>query len=116
MEDWKNKLGDMVFSTGTNESESKEEFDEDSDLIPAGQQSIRIWLDRKSRRGKSVTLIKGFEGREEELNALARTLKKLCGVGGSTKYGEIIIQGDQRKKIQDYMISQGFSDCKLSGG
>ena len=77
---------------------------------------IRIFLDRKSRKGKEVTLIKGYEGNEEDLKALAKELKSKCGVGGSSKNGEIILQGNHRKKVLEILTSKGFKNVKLAGG
>lgn len=116
MEDWKNKLGDLVFSTGNpNESDPiDEEFE--SSPTPPESMTLRIWLDRKSRKGKAVTLIKGFNGTIEEQKDIARQLKNLCAVGGSIKDDEILIQGDHRKKVLDFLIKKGFSKTKLSGG
>ena len=78
---------------------------------------IRILLDRKNRRGKSVSLILGLESYDKAiLKPLAKELKSLCGVGGNVKYGEIMIQGDHRDKIIKYLFAQGFKDVKKSGG
>lgn len=81
-----------------------------------GQQRIRVLLDRKRRGGKAVTLITGLEESDDYISDLGKTLKKMCGVGGSAKNGEIIIQGDHRDKVIDYLVKQGYSDCKKSGG
>ncbi len=77
---------------------------------------IRIFLDRKSRRGKEVTIINGHTGDDDILKALGKELKSLCGVGGTVKEGEIILQGNHRKKVMDILIKKGFKNVKLAGG
>ena len=82
--------------------------------LPPAQQDLRVWLDRKQRAGKVVTLVKGFVGRDADLQELARMLKSRCGVGGSAKAGEIIIQGDHRDRVADLLIRSGYR-CKKAG-
>ena len=77
---------------------------------------LHLHLDRKGRKGKAVTLIKGFEGSDEALAKLGKALKSHCGVGGSTKDGEIILQGDQRDKAMAWLKKEGFRNVKKSGG
>ncbi len=92
------------------------ESQEDEKSIDKSER-IRIYLDRKHRRGKSVSLITGLENYDDDLlKTLGKVLKKLCGVGGNVKNGEIIIQGDNRDKIMDYFKKEGFKDVKKSGG
>ena len=90
---------------------SEEEHEDD----PA-QQQLRVLIDRKQRKGKAVTLIVGYEGEEDQLKALGKMLKSKCGVGGSVKDGEIIIQGDHREKIVKLLLEAGYSNTKKSGG
>lgn len=110
--DWKKRDG-MVYSTN-------EDFDyhtpeeQDATLSPQ-QQNLKVQLDKKSRAGKQVTLITGFVGSEEDLKELGKLVKNKCGVGGSAKDGEIIIQGDLREKVLDILIQQGYK-AKRSGG
>ena len=78
-------------------------------------QDLRVWLDRKSRGGKAVTLVKGFVGREDDLKDLGRKLKTLCGVGGSVKDGEVVLQGDHRDKVVEYLNKEGYGAKKAGG-
>ena len=96
----------------------EEEIVEEStaDEVPRKQHKMRVFLDRKKRRGKSVTLVTGFEGSDEELKVLGKTLKTKCGVGGSVKDGEIILQGDHRDKVLAYLLAEVYSGTKKSGG
>lgn len=110
---WK-KLDGLVFSTNPDLNLEPEEEDIES-LVPA-QQRLRIWLDRKQRKGKPVTLITGFEGNDDDLKSLAKALKTYCGVGGSAKEGEILVQGDQRDKVLKYLLDKGYTQSKKSGG
>lgn len=111
--DWKARLG-MVYSTASDFAYETGEADEAETLPPARQQ-LRVWLDRKQRGGKVVTLVRGFVGRDEDLQALARMLKTKCGVGGAAKEGEIIIQGDRRDRVAELLTAAGYG-CKKAGG
>lgn len=95
----------MVYSTDPNYS-SGEEFSEE--IIVPSEQELRVQLDKKNRKGKSVTLITGFEGSEVDLKDLGKRLKSKCGVGGSAKNGEIIIQGDHRDMVAAILEKEGF--------
>lgn len=99
-------LGGFVFSTNSDfEWEA-----EDSDVVslPASEQRLEAHLDKKNRGGKVAVVLKGFQGTEEDLKALAKELKNHCGVGGSAKDGEIIIQGNLRDKVMDYVSKAGY--------
>jgi translation initiation factor 1 len=112
MNDWKQRLG-MVYSTNPDFEYSTTEEQEVTTLPPA-QQNLRVWLDRKQRGGKTVTLVKGFVGTESDLSELGRMLKNKCGVGGSAKDGEIIIQGDHRDRVVELLTAAGYK-CKKAG-
>ncbi len=99
--DWKDRLN-VVYSTNPDFNyETPDE--EDSDTLPPNRQQLRICLDKRNRNGKSVTLITGFIGREEDLKELTKMLKTKCGVGGSCKDSEILIQGDFRQKVAEIL-------------
>jgi translation initiation factor 1 len=111
---WKSITGDVVYSTNpdfqfeTNENEATQ-------TLPPQQQNLKVWLDRKQRKGKVVTLIEGFTGSDDDLNNLAKLLKTKCGVGGSAKDGEIIIQGDVREKVMAILVAEGYKAKKAGG-
>lgn len=111
----KNKNRDgLVYSTNPNFNPEERNEDETADLPPS-QQNLRVWRDSKSRAGKTVTLVKGYVGSQSTLEELGRTLKSKCGVGGTVKDGEIIIQGDFREKIAEILKKLGYG-VKAAGG
>jgi translation initiation factor 1 len=106
--DWKSRLG-VVFSTNPDFKYDTDRDDAAVQTLPAGQQRLIVSIDRRNRGGKQVTLIKGFVGSEEDLASLGKTLKTKCGVGGSVKEGEIIIQGDFRDRVVALLQSMGYN-------
>ncbi len=113
MNDWKARLG-MVYSTNP-DFEYTTAQEEQTPTLPPQQQDLRVWVDRKHRGGKSVTLVTGFQGSEEDLADLGRMLKSKCGVGGTAKDGEIIIQGEHRDRVVELLTKAGYK-CKKAGG
>lgn len=107
-------LGGIMYSTDPTFVYEEESVDS-QELIPNNQQDLRVMLDRKNRGGKAVTLITGFVGSIDELDKLAKMLKTKCGVGGASKDGEIIIQGDFRDKVLILLQKEGYK-VKKSGG
>lgn len=110
----KKRIG-VVYSSNPDFEYSYGEDNEEAEITP-GEQSLRIFLDRKKRKGKEVTLIVGFEGPDASLKELGRFLKSKCGVGGTVKDGEILIQGNHRDKILQLLLDKGYSNTKKSGG
>lgn len=108
--DWKSRLN-IVYSTNPNFSYETSEG-EKIETLPIPQQPLKVQLDRRNRNGKSVTLISGFVGDHNSLNELGKFLKTRCGVGGSVKDGEILIQGDFRDKVVDLLLSKGYKLTK----
>ncbi|HRK53482.1 MAG TPA: translation initiation factor [Cyclobacteriaceae bacterium] len=109
---WKNREG-VVYSTNQDFGYSTGESHECETLVPA-QQNLKVLLDKSGRAGKQVTLVGGFVGTSVDLDSLAKMLKTKCGVGGSAKDGEILIQGDVREKVLALLIKEGYK-AKRSG-
>lgn len=106
MSDWKDRMN-VVYSTNPDFKYDKED-EQETDTLPKEKQLLRISLDKKNRKGKAVTLITGFMGTTDDLEALGKLLKTKCGVGGSAKEGEIIVQGDLRNKVLDILQKEGY--------
>jgi translation initiation factor 1 len=108
---WKERLGitystnpDFRYQTGTEADET---------APPKDRQPLRITLDRRRRNGKTVTLIAGFRGADDELQSLGKMLKIKCGTGGSAKDGEIILQGDVRRKSLEILLGEGYAKSRV---
>ena len=106
----KKRVG-VVYSTNPDFSYEEEAMIE-NETLPKNQQKLRLSMERAGRGGKTVTLIRGFIGMEEDLMALAKLLKQRCGVGGSVKDGEIIIQGDHRQHLIELLKKEGYTQTK----
>lgn len=111
--DWKSRLG-TVYSTNP-DYEYETSRRDDTPALPPERQDLRVWLDRRQRAGKQVTLVKGFSGSDEDLKTLASMLKGKCGVGGTAKDGEIIIQGDFRDRVTEILLKAGYKAKKAGG-
>lgn len=111
MNDWKDRLN-VVYSTNPDYQYENEEIEE-ADTLPKEKQLLRISLDKRNRKGKAVTLITGFIGTTDDLEALGKLLKVKCGVGGSAKDGEIIVQGDFRNKVLEILQKEGYAKARI---
>jgi len=100
----------FVYSTDPNFK--FEEANEQTETLVPAQQRLKIRLDTKHRAGKAVTLVEGFIGKEQDLEELGKKLKSICGTGGSAKDGEIIVQGDQREKVLQWLLKNNFKQTK----
>ena len=104
--DWKKRDG-IVYSTESSFDYSYEK-NEESVTLPPQQQNLKVMLDKSLRAGKQVTLVTGFIGTAADLEVLGKLLKSKCGVGGSVKDGEVIIQGDHRDKLVQILLKEGY--------
>ncbi|MFN2395969.1 MAG: translation initiation factor [Bacteroidales bacterium] len=109
----KKTLGNIVYSTNKDLDFSLPE--EQEETLPPQQQNLRIHLSKKGRGGKTATLITGFVGSEEDMAKLGKTLKAKCGVGGSVKDGEMLLQGDLRDKVLEILAKEGYKAKKAGG-
>ena len=108
--DWKSRLG-MVYSTNPDFSFDTGEAEE-PDTLPEEEQKLHVAIERKGRGGKTVTVVKDFIGREDDLKTLGRLLKTKCGVGGAVKDGEILIQGEWRERVVTLLREMGYTRTK----
>lgn len=111
MNDWKDRLN-VVYSTNPDFKYDTDK-EEEQDTLPKEKQQLRIQLDKRNRKGKAVTLITGFVGTSEDLEELGKFLKVKCGVGGSVKDHEIIVQGDLRNKVLELLQKEGYVKSRI---
>jgi len=109
--DWKDRLN-VVYSTNPDFNYESDD-DSETETLQKEKQLLRISLDKRNRKGKAVTLITGFVGTEEDMEELGKFLKVKCGVGGSAKDGEIIIQGDFRNKVLELLQKEGYAKARI---
>lgn len=108
----KKNLSNIVYSTN---KDFVPESSEDEDFVGnsgSKKQDLRVWLEKNARGGKQVSIVRGFKGSKDQLNELGKEIKRKCGVGGTVKDGEIIIQGDQRDKILLLLKDLGYNAKK----
>lgn len=108
--DWKERLN-VVYSTNPNFQYITDEKEE-IDTLPKQQQKLRVSIEKNHRGGKTVTIVKNFIGTDEDIKELGRLLKTKCGVGGSVKDGEILVQGEFKEKIIDLLKKEGYTQTK----
>ncbi len=108
----KNKPDIRGFVYSTNPDFKFEEEQNSAETLPPAQQVLKVRLNTKHRAGKAVTLIEGFIGKPEDLEDLGKKIKSFCGTGGSAKDGEIIIQGDQREKVMQCLLKNGYKKAR----
>lgn len=111
MNDWKKRLN-IVYSTNP-DYHYNEDTSNEADTVPKEKQLLRVSLDKKNRKGKAVTLVTGFMGSSDDLQELGKLLKSKCGVGGSAKEGEILIQGDHREKVLGILQKEGYAKSRI---
>jgi len=107
--DWKDRLGVMYSTNPDFKYDTGKQAEEQT--LSKEKQRLSITLDKRNRAGKSVTLVSGFRGTEDDLTAFGKMLKVKCGVGGSVKDGEILIQGDLRTKVAEILKKEGYKVC-----
>ena len=108
--DWKSRLN-VVYSTNPDFQYTTDEKEE-IETLPKQQQKLRVSIEKNHRGGKTVTLVKNFVGCDDDLKELARLLKTRCGVGGSAKEGEIIVQGDFMPRVIEILKQEGYTQTK----
>lgn len=106
----KKRVG-VVYSTNPDFAFDTSDTEEPTTL-PTHQQKLRLLIEKKGRAGKTVTIVRGFIGTTDDLNSLCKTLKQRCGVGGTAKDGEMVIQGDHRQKLLEILKKEGYSQTK----
>lgn len=112
MSDWKSRLG-VVYSTNPDfQFTTEEDVVEEQETLPPAQQKLRVRMERAGRKGKTVTLITGFVGTDDDLKQLGKHLKTKLSTGGTAKDGEIVIQGDVRQPLIDLLRKEGYAQTK----
>ena len=111
----KNKTDSRGFVYSTDPNFQFENESANAETLSPSQQMLKVRLETKHRAGKAVTIITGFVGREGDLQELSKKVKTFCGTGGSAKDGEIIIQGDQREKVMQWLTKNGYGKAKRIG-
>jgi len=109
--DWKERLN-IVYSTNPDYGYETESAGDEAIELPREKQPLKVMLDKRNRKGKTVTLVTGFSLNSDSLDELGRLLKTRCGVGGSAKDGEIIIQGDFRDRVVELLHKEGFTKAR----
>lgn len=104
-------LGGLVYSTDPDFKLPKETAEEQETIEPS-QQKLKVRLDTKHRAGKAVSLVEGFIGTLNEMEELGKKLKSFCGTGGAVKNSDIIVQGDNREKILQWLLKNGYKASK----
>lgn len=107
----KNTIGNIVYST--NQDLNFDLPQQEITTPAAGKQNLKVQISKKGRGGKTVTLVTGFSGKESDLEALGKSLKNKCGVGGSVKEGEILLQGDVREKATEFLLKEGYKAKRI---
>jgi len=111
----KNKPDSKGFVYSTDPNFKFEEEQKGIQTLPPEQQKLRVWLNTRLRAGKAVTLIVDFKGTADDLEDLCKKIKNFCGTGGSAKDNEILIQGDQREKVVQWLLKNGYKNTKKAG-
>ncbi|MCF8335959.1 MAG: translation initiation factor [Bacteroidales bacterium] len=110
----KKKYSGIVYSTDP-DFQYHSDADSQQETLPPEQQDLRVSLDRRHRKGKEVTLVAGFVGKDEDLKDLGKEIKTKMGVGGSVKSGELLIQGDLRNEVLEFLKGKGYKVKKAGG-
>ena len=108
--DWKDRLG-VVYSTNADFQFTTDE-EEQQETLPKNEQRLRVAIEKNGRGGKVVTIVRGFVGTEDDMKSLGKFLKTKCGVGGSVKDDEIIIQGNLKDKVITLLKADGYNNTK----
>ncbi len=108
--DWKKRLG-VVFSTAS-DFDYQTDTEEEVQTLEAKSQKLRVRIEKNGRGGKTVTIVSGFVGSEDDLKELGKALKSKCGVGGSAKDGEVLVQGDFKQRVIEILRTMGYSQTK----